>query len=142
MQLPANLQQQYQRALPDLIARFILRKGLFRKETVEAQLFDLNQFSCVLKTDKVFEPGDTLGFELEMTMPFENLEAKGLSGLITERRKYCSNFFYFIDFIGIESQSRAEKSEQLERIREVLERKQSLRSRREGNTVSNLGASA
>lgn len=142
MQTPTQDNQFYQTALPDLVARFTLRKGLFRKETVEARLFDLNQFGCVLKTDKVFEPGDTLGLELEMAMPLENLQAKGLTGLVTERRKYCSNFFYSIDFIGSDYRPRAETSEQLARIREVLDRKRSLLSRREGGSPSGLQASA
>tara|TARA_R110002012_G_scaffold154090_1_gene314319 strand:+ start:520 stop:996 length:477 start_codon:yes stop_codon:yes gene_type:complete len=137
-----NPETAFQTALPDLLARFALRKGLFRKELVEARVFDLSQFSCVLKTDKVFEPGDTLSFELEMAMPFENIEAKGLSGLITERRKYCSNFFYAVDFIGNNFQPKAEKSEQLERIREVLDRKKSLLSRREGPSQPGMRASA
>ncbi|MFW5824203.1 MAG: hypothetical protein ACOCVV_04490, partial [Marinobacter sp.] len=118
-------------ALPDLLARFTLKRGLFRKEVVEARLFDLSQFGCVLKTDKLFEPGDTLGLELEMSMPFENIQASGLTGLVTERRKYCSNFFYSIDFIGSDYRPKAEVSEQLNRIRDVLGRKQSLLSRRE-----------
>ncbi|GGY67416.1 hypothetical protein [Marinobacter zhanjiangensis] len=125
----------YHTPLPDLVARFTLRKGLFRKELVEARLFDLNQFGCVLKTDKVFEPGETLGLELEMQMPFENLQASGLTGLITERRKYCSNFFYFVDFITSDYRPKTERSEQLERIREVLDRKKSLLSRRENPSL-------
>ncbi|MGM0569101.1 hypothetical protein [Marinobacter sp.] len=136
MQMPDN---RYHTPLPDLLARFTLRKGLFRKERVEARLFDLNQFGCVLKTDKVFEPGDTLGLELEMTMPFENLLASGLTGLITERRKYCSNFFYSIDFIESDYRPKTDESEQLRRIRDVLDRKQSLLSRREN---TGMGATA
>lgn len=129
----------YHTPLPDLVARFTLKKGLFRKELVEARLFDLNEFGCVLKTDKVFEPGETLGLNLEMDMPFENIQANGLSGLITERRKYCSNFFYFIDFISNDYRPKAERSEQLERIRDVLDRKKSLLSRRDNPS---LGATA
>lgn len=125
----------YHTPLPDLVARFTLRKGLFRRELVEARLFDLNQFGCVLKTDKVFEPGETLGLELEMQMPFENLQASGLTGLITERRKYCSNFFYFVDLITSNYRPKTERSEQLERIREVLDRKKSLLSRRENPSL-------
>lgn len=136
MQMPEH---NYDTPLPDLVARFTLKKGLFRKEQVEARLFDLNQFGCVLKTDKVFEPGETLGLDLEMAMPFGNLEAPGLTGLITERRKYCSNFFYFIDFIENDYRPKTERSEQLERIRDVLDRKRSLLSRREN---PGLGATA
>lgn len=129
----------YNNPLPDLVARFTLKKGIFRKELVEASLFDLNQFGCVLKTDKVFEPGETLVLDLEMNMPFENLQATGLTGLVTERRKYCSNFFYHVDFISNDYRLKTERSEQLDRIRDVLDRKKSLLSRREN---SSLGATA
>ena len=122
--------------LPDLVARFTLKKGLFRKELVEARLFDLNQFGCVLKTDKVFEPGDTLGLDLELNMPFENLQAQGLTGLVTERRKYCSNFFYSIDFVELDSNGSSSLAEKLRRIREVLSKKQSLKSRRSPGSMS------
>ena len=119
-------------AIPDLIARFRIKHGLFRKELVEAQVFDLDQFGCVLKTDKIFNPGDTLPLDLVMAMPFDNIRAKGVSGLVTERRKHCSNFFYSVDFNISESPQPALLAEQLERIREVVGKKQSLRSRRSG----------
>lgn len=45
--------------LPDLVARFRVRHGLFRKETVEARLYELDSYGCVMKTDKLFSPGDT-----------------------------------------------------------------------------------
>ncbi|MDX1457046.1 MAG: hypothetical protein R3276_05615 [Marinobacter sp.] len=125
-------------ALPDLIARFRIKQGLFRKELVEAQLFDLDQYGCVLKTDKVFNPGDTLQFELVMDMPFENIRAEGISGLITERRKHCSNFFYSIDFIENTSGKQPSICEQLKRIRDVLRKKQSLRSRRSSGSSPSL----
>ncbi len=47
-------------ALPDLVARFRIRQGLFRKELVEAALYELDGYGCVMKTDKVFNPGDTV----------------------------------------------------------------------------------
>lgn len=125
-------------AIPDLIARFHIRHGLFRKELVEAQLFDLDQFGCVLKTDKVFEPGDTLQLDLVMDMPIENIRAKGVSGLITERRKHCSNFFYSIDFVGNDSAQQSPICEQLKRIRDVVTKKQSLRSRRSSGPSSSV----
>ncbi|MDC0664304.1 hypothetical protein [Marinobacter sp. SS21] len=125
-------------ALPDLIAQFRIKHGLFRKELVQAQLFDLDQYGCVLKTDKVFNPGDTLQFELVMDMPFENIRAKGLAGLITERRKHCSNFFYSIDFIEPSSDKQSSICDQLKRIRDVLRKKQSLRSRRSSGSPPSI----
>lgn len=128
-------------ALPDLIARFSVKRGLFRKERIEAKLYALDEFSCVLKTDKVFKPGDTLLLDLVMNMPFDNIEAEGVSGLVTERRKHCSNYFYAVDFISVEAHSDSSLSEKLTRIRNVLSKKQSLRSRRSG-TSSSFGQTA
>ncbi|SFM57414.1 hypothetical protein [Marinobacter zhejiangensis] len=125
-------------AIPDLVACFQVKHGLFRKELVEAQLFDLNQFGCVLKTDKVFNPGDTLQLDLVMDMPFDSIRAKGVSGLITERRKHCSNFFYSIDFIKNDGNPNSPIVEQLKRIRDVVTKKQSLRSRRSSGPSSSL----
>lgn len=125
-------------ALPDLIARFHIKHGLFRKEWVEAQLFDLDQFGCVLKTDKIFNPGDTLQLELIMDMPFDNIQAKGINGLITERRKHCSNFFYSVDFVINDNRQDSPLREQLKRIRDVVRKKQSLRSRRTSGPSSSL----
>ncbi|AOY87677.1 hypothetical protein BKP64_05545 [Marinobacter salinus] len=116
--------------LPDLVARFRVKKGLFRKELVEATLFELDTFGCVMKTDKVFEPGDSVVLELVMDMPFDEIRAEGVSGLVTERRKHCSNFFYSIDFVALSSDESSPLSEKLRRIREVLTKKQSLKSRR------------
>lgn len=116
--------------LPDLVATFRVRRGLFRRETVEAGLFELDDYGCVLKTDKVFEPGDSLVFDLVMDMPFDDIRAEGLKGLVTERRKHCSNFFYSIDFKAEGSESNSPIAEKLRRIREVLDKKLSLRSRR------------
>lgn len=121
---------QLRQPLPDLTARFNVKRGLFRKETVEAELFDLDEHGCVLKTDKIFNPGDTLLLDLVMRMPFDNITAANLNGLVTERRKHCSNFFYSIDFIGPDARPRSSDSDKLERIRDVLTKKQSLRSRR------------
>ncbi|WP_336366501.1 hypothetical protein [Marinobacter sp. C2H3] len=115
-------------ALPDLVARFRVRRGLFRKEQVEASVFELDSYGCVLKTDKVFEPGDSVTLDLVMTMPFENLSTGPLTGLVTERRKHCSNFFYSIDFSDVNPSSSAE--DKLRRMRDVLSRKLSLKSRR------------
>lgn len=116
--------------LPDLTARFRFKKGLFRKELIESRIFGLDEYGCILKTDKVFEPGDTLQFDLIMQMPFDNIEAEGLQGLVVEVRKHCSNFFYSIDFAASQTRTDADLRGKLGRIQEVLERKQSLRSRR------------
>jgi len=115
-------------ALPDLIARFTIKQGLFRKELVEASVFELDSYGCVMKTDKVFEPGDSLTLDLVMDMPFEEICAQSVNGLVTERRKHCSNFFYSIDFAEFEPGS--PNGDKLKRIREVLSRKLSLKSRR------------
>ncbi|MCG7199660.1 hypothetical protein MD273_07980 [Marinobacter pelagius] len=115
-------------ALPDLIARFRIKQGLFRKELVEAAVFELDSYGCVMKTDKVFEPGDSLTLDLVMDMPFEEICAQSVSGLVTERRKHCSNFYYSIDFSEFEPGS--PNRDKLKRIREVLSRKLSLKSRR------------
>ena len=116
--------------LPDLVATFRVRRGLFRRETVEAGLFELDDYGCVLKTDKVFEPGDSLVFDLVMDMPIDDIRAEGLKGLVTERRKHCSNFFYSIDFKSEGVSDDSPIADKLRRIREVLDKKQSLRSRR------------
>lgn len=123
-------------SLPDLIAQFRVRQGLFRKELVEADLYELDAYGCVLKTDKVFKPGDTLVLDLVMDMPFDEIRAEGVSGLVTERRKHCSNFFYSIDFVEIDSEKDSPLAEKLRRIREVLSKKQSLKSRRSPGPIS------
>ncbi|WP_339780476.1 hypothetical protein [uncultured Marinobacter sp.] len=122
-------------ALPDLVARFRIRQGLFRKEQVEAALFELDAYGCVMKTDKMFNPGDTVVLDLIMDMPFDKIRAENITGLITERRKHCSNFFYSIDFIDLESDGGTALEEKLRRIREVLSKKQSLKSRRSSGSM-------
>lgn len=122
-------------ALPDLVARFRVRRGLFKKELVEAFLYELDGYGCVMKTDKVFNPGDTLVLDLIMDMPFDKIRAEGMPGLVTERRKHCSNFFYSIDFVEFDSNGNSSPAEKLRRIREVLSKKQSLRSRRSSGSV-------
>ncbi|MDN6318969.1 MAG: hypothetical protein L0J77_04335 [Marinobacter sp.] len=122
-------------ALPDLIAQFRVRQGLFRKEQVEAELFELDSYGCVLKTDKMFNPGDSIVLDLIMNMPFDNIRAENLTGLVTERRKHCSNFFYSIDFADFKSEGNVVLEETLRRIREVLSKKQSLRSRRSSGSM-------
>ena len=117
-------------ALPDLFAQFNVKKGLFRRERVRAALFELDDYGCVMKTDKLFEPGDTLVIDLVMEMPFDDIRADGISGLVTERRKHCSNFFYSVDFSELNAGNDAGFSGKLRRIRDVLGKKQSLKSRR------------
>lgn len=122
-------------ALPDLVARFRIRQGLFRKEQVEAALFELDAYGCVMKTDKMFNPGDTVVLDLIMDMPFDKIRAENITGLITERRKHCSNFFYSIDFVDLKSDGGTALEEKLRRIREVLSKKQSLKSRRSSGSI-------
>lgn len=125
-------------ALPDLVAHFHIKRGLFRRERVEAALFELDNFGCVIKTDKIFNPGDTIVLNLVMEMPFDNIRADGITGLVTERRKHCSNFFYSVDFIEINDNSSSALAEKLRRIREVVNKKQSLKSRRSSGPASSL----
>ena len=117
-------------ALPDLFAQFQFKLGLFRRESVKAALFELDDFGCIMKTDKLFEPGDTLILDLVMEMPFDDIRADRINALITERRKHCSNFFYSVDFYELNGGNDSSFSEKLRRIRDVLRKKQSLKSRR------------
>lgn len=125
-------------ALPDLIAQFRIRQGLFRKELVEAALYELDAYGCVMKTDKMFNPGDTIVLDLVMDMPFDKLRAEGVTGLVTERRKHCSNFYYSVDFVEFDSDNDSPLTEKLRRIREVLSKKQSLKSRRSPGSISGV----
>lgn len=129
-------------ALPDLFAQFHIKRGLFRREQVRAALYELDVYGCVLKTDKVFEPGDTITMALIMEMPFDDIRADGIVGLVTERRKHCSNFFYSIDFSGLNTGITAESSDKLRRIRDVLGKKQSLKSRRSAGPSSSIRQTA
>ncbi|ABM18528.1 hypothetical protein [Marinobacter nauticus] len=124
--------------LPDLVARFRIRHGIFRKETVEARLYELDSYGCVMKTDKLFEPGDTVVLDLVMDMPFEEIRAEGLTGLVTEKRKHCSNFFYSLDFVELNTRDESPLSDKLRRIREVVLKKQSLKSRRGSSPASGM----
>jgi hypothetical protein len=117
-------------ALPDLFAQFSFKKGLFRRERVRAAVFELDDYGCVMKTDKVFEPGDTLVIDLVMEMPFDDIRADGITGLVTERRKHCSNFYYSVDFSELNTGHDAGFASKFRRIRDVLGKKQSLKSRR------------
>jgi len=125
-------------ALPDLVAHFHIKRGLFRRERVVAALFELDNFGCVIKTDKVFNPGDTLVLDLVMEMPFDDIRAESVTGLVTERRKHCSNFFYSIDFVELNDNSSSALADKLRRIREVVSKKQSLKSRRSSGPASSV----
>lgn len=130
-------------ALPDLFAQFDVKQGLFRRrERVQAALFELDDYGCVMKTDKFFEPGDTILFDLVMEMPFDNIRADGINGLVTERRKHCSNFFYSVDFSDFNAGDNPGFSGKLRRIRDVLGKKQSLRSRRTTGPSSSIRQTA
>jgi len=122
--------------LPDITARFRIRHGFFRKETVEARLYELNGYGCVMKTDKIFEPGDNVVLDLIMDMPVDEITVEGLSGLVTEKKKHCSNFFYSIDFNRAEIPETL--TERLQRVVDVLIKKQALRSRRSSDQPNNL----
>ncbi|WP_303289619.1 hypothetical protein [Marinobacter sp. SS5-14b] len=128
--------------LPDIVAQFRFRHGLFRRETVQARLYELDSYGCVMKTDKLFEPGDSVTLDLIMDMPFEEIRAEGIPGLVTEKRKHCSNFFYSIDFIKLDERDDSVLSEKLRRIREVLLKKQSLKSRRSASPASGMRQTA
>ncbi|QSP93867.1 hypothetical protein LPB19_11745 [Marinobacter salinisoli] len=128
--------------LPDLIARFHIKQSFFRKELVEAGVYDLDAYGCVMKTDKIFQPGDTIVLDLVMDMPLNEIRAEGITGLITEKTKHCSNFFYSIDFPGIGSDNSSPTSDKLRRIREVVLKKQSLKSRRSPGSVPGARQSA
>lgn len=130
-------------ALPDLFAQFNVKQGLFRRrERVQAALFELGDYGCVIKTDKLFEPGDTILFDLVMEMPFDNIRADSINGLVTERRKHCSNFFYSVDFSELSIENNAGFSAKLGRIRDVLGKKQSLKSRRTTGPSSSIRQTA
>jgi hypothetical protein len=117
-------------ALPDLRARFHFRHGLFRKERVDVPVFELDAYGCVLKSDKVLKLGDTLILDLVMNMPVDEIYAHGIDGVIVQRRKHCSNFFYSVEFVDPGQQKNSHLNDRLSRIRSVLTRKQSIRSRR------------
>ena len=125
-------------ALPDLVAHFHIKRGLFRRERVQAAIFGLDHFGCVMKTDKIFNPGDTVILDLVMEMPFDDIRADGITGLVTERRKHCSNFFYSLDFVELSARDESPLSDKLRRIREVVLKKQSLKSRRGSSPASGM----
>ena len=74
-------------ALPDLVAHFHIKRGLFRRERVQAALFELDHFGCVMKTDKIFNPGDTVILDLVMEMPFDDIRADDYQAALTDFTK-------------------------------------------------------
>lgn len=115
--------------LPDLDASFRIKRGLLRYETILVKVFALTEKGCVIKTDEIFSPGDPIRLALSLTMPFDNAATPRLFGQVRECRKYCSNFFYFIDFT---QENKRSAYADIARIRELLERKLALTHRRKG----------
>lgn len=129
-----DLQTLKDKPLSDLSARLKVKSGLFRKEWVQVAVFALDENCCVLKTDIVFMPGDTLEFELVLKMPFENLQVSAITASVTKLRKHCSNFFYLTVFRDIELIDKP----MLARIMSNLDRKCALEARRCKKRESNL----
>ncbi|MFE8069949.1 hypothetical protein QQM79_02725 [Marinobacteraceae bacterium S3BR75-40.1] len=118
--------------LPDLKARFVKRRGLFKREAVDVRVFALTDEVCVVKTDESFKPGEELALDFSLSMPFEDLSAEGITAQVSDTEKYCSNFFYTLVFKEPLEQSRLPGAPQLRRIRDVLDRKLELARRRTG----------
>ncbi|WP_097461437.1 hypothetical protein [Mangrovitalea sediminis] len=118
--------------VPDLLARFTVKRGFLRRDRVEAPVYSLQQQGCVIKSDEMFNPGDNVHLDLVLDMPFENIEASSLLGHVTEVRKYCSNFFYTIEFHEFSSDKTV--SDRISRLTNVIKRKRALRRRRNGKS--------
>lgn len=118
--------------LPDVTARLTIRQRLFRREVIETPLFELDEDGGIIKTDRLFEPGDTVSFDLVLEMPFEDVRVDRLEGLVTDRIKHCSNFFYFVDF---RQSSKPGQADNMSRILDLIARKQLLKERRGGNAT-------
>lgn len=116
--------------LPDLYARFKVKRHLFRSEIVEAPVFRLSNDQCVFKTDKTLAPGDRLTVELILHLPFEDLVIPHLSGTVAKAKKYCSNFFCTLDFNTPHGEPLAEAVPGVHRMTEILRRKLALEQRR------------
>jgi len=121
------------RPLPELKARFHVRRGLFRGDWVEAPVFALGSQGCILKTDEIFETGDRLTLELHLEMPFEGVHLTDMRAEVSDCRKYCSNFFYHIVFSSNADKTSNGKS--LDRMQDLLNRKLALKQRRGGSTT-------
>lgn len=116
--------------IPDLRARFSLRHGLFRRETVDVPVYQITDNQCLIKTDKTLETGDRLTLELSLNLPFENLVIPSLTGTVVSSTKYCSNFFIAVEFQFPENQSLLDAVPGMQRMNEVLNRKLALEQRR------------
>ncbi|WP_228151134.1 hypothetical protein [Tamilnaduibacter salinus] len=121
--------------LPDVTARLIIRQRLFRREVVEVPVFQLDEHGGVIKTDRLFEPGDVLHFDLVLEMPFDDVRTDRLEGLVTDRIKHCSNFFYFVDFRQSSRSGQGRHYDSLDRVLELVTRKQLLKERRDGGAA-------
>lgn len=116
--------------LPDLFARFRIRRHLFRSEIVEAPVFRLSDDQCVFKTDRTLVPGDRLTVELILHLPFEDLVIPQLTGTVAKAKKYCSNFFCTLDFNTPHGGPLEESVPGVHRMTEILRRKLALEQRR------------
>lgn len=116
-----------QKPLPDLLAFFKVRRGLLRRERIAVSVYALSEKGCVIKTDEEFVPGDEIRLALSLDMPFDNASTPPLFGHVQSGRKYCSNFFYEIDFSSYNKQS---AYADIARIKGLLDRKVALTHRR------------
>lgn len=124
----------------DLMARFSMRRGLFRREQIDVRVFALSAQHCVIKTDEEFGPGDAISITLMLTMPFENLLLEQLPGVVRNSRKHCSNFFYHIDFKLDQVRAAHTVQQRLQRMVDVIARKKALESRRQGDERPNTSS--
>lgn len=113
--------------LPDLFASFNMKRGLLRREQILAAVYQLDDGGCVIKTDEAFVFGDEIRLSLSLNMPLESASTPLLTGRIAGVRKYCSNFFYAVEFKGDMDDS---ATADIARIRALLERKVALKGRR------------
>lgn len=116
-----------QKPLPDLLAFFKVRRGILRRERIAVSVYALSERGCVIKTDEEFVPGDEIRLALSLAMPFDDASTPPLFGHVRSGKKYCSNFFYEINFSGYNKQS---AYADIARIRGLLDRKVALTHRR------------
>ena len=106
-----------------------MKRGLLRREDIAANVYAFNGQTCVIKTDETFAPGDEIRLSLSLEMPFEGSSTPSLPGRIRNVRKYCSNFFYTVDF---DREATTAAAVEIRRIQELLDRKAALTHRRKG----------
>lgn len=126
--------------VPDLLARFTVKRGFLRRDRIEVRVYLLQHDGCVIKSDEAFNPGDSIQLDLVLAMPFENIEASSLQGHVTDVRKYCSNFFYTIEFDLNSSDN--DITDRISRLNSVLKRKRALRQRRQDTALRERGESS